>query len=52
MEKEQLLTFLDNNKERWALGLTYMADEKLDDQYKTAEAHLSVILNEIRNYLK
>jgi hypothetical protein len=51
MKPEKIIEYLDKNKERWATGLTYMADERLEDPFKTAEAHLTIIMDDIKNYL-
>jgi len=48
---KQIINNLDNNKEKWTLGLTYMADKELENQYKTSEEHLNIILNEIKLFL-
>lgn len=50
-ERKKLKGFIAKKKEDWALGLTYMADKSLDNQFKTAEAHLDVILSDINKIL-
>ena len=49
---DEIVKYIESKKENWALGLTYMADEKLDAPFETAEAHLDVIIQDLLNFLK
>lgn len=51
MNKDKIIEYLDNNREKWVLGLMYLADDRFDNQYKTCEAHLDIILNDIKGNL-
>lgn len=41
-----------DNKERWVQTLVYLSDEKIEDQWGVAEAHLDIILDDLINKMK
>lgn len=49
---QEIIGYLKSKREDWALSLTYMADEKLDNQFETAKGHLDLILDELCSHLK
>lgn len=50
-QKKEIREYLKKKEDDWALGLTYLADEKLDDQFKTAKGHLKIILDDLIKFL-
>jgi DNA-directed RNA polymerase sigma subunit (sigma70/sigma32) len=50
---KKIIKFLDDNSQKWALGLTYMIDDKYPDkQFEMANFHLQIILDDIKSFLR
>lgn len=50
--KDKIKEIIRQNRDNWALSLTYMADEKLDNQFETAKGHLDLIFDGLISYIE
>ena len=48
----KLKKVIADNKERWTQTLVYLSDDRFPDQWKVAEAHLDLILDDLIDKMK
>ena len=49
---DELKEIIKQNRENWSLGLTYMADDRFENQFEVAKKHLDIIFADLIFYIE